>query len=251
MRAVQRQQIIQEIINSKDFIDLESLSQKVMASDSTVRRDLMELERRGLLKRVHGGAVAAAGQEEVPDYRWRSTRHCEEKALIGKAAARLIEEGQTVILDGGSTVLEVARQLLGRSLQVITNSLPIAQIFGDSKNVDTILTGGLFYPRLGVMLGPFCEQILDSVSADLLVMGMGGISARGLSNSNALVVGSERKMIEVSQKVMIVADHSKFGRDAMVHLEPLETADWIVTDSQLSSEHQELLRQHHVELILA
>jgi DeoR/GlpR family transcriptional regulator of sugar metabolism len=117
--------------------------------------------------------------------------------------------------------------------------------------VETTLTGGYLYPRLGVMLGPFCEQMLGNVAADILIMGMGGITANGLSNSNTLIVGSERKMLEVSQKVIVVADHTKFGRNAMVHLAPLETADFIVTDNFLGSDYHTLLRAHNVEVILA
>jgi len=251
MRAAQRHLKIQEIIHSRDFIDLESLGHSLEVSESTIRRDLMELEKKGIIKRVHGGALSNPSREEILDYRWNSARYHEEKKRIGKAAASLIEDGQTLILDGGSTVAELAKNLLGRSLQVITNSLPIAQIFSNSQSVETTLTGGFLYPRLGVMLGPFCEQMLGSVSADVLIMGIGGITAGGLSNSNTLIVGSERKMIEVSQKVIVLADHSKFGRNAMVHLAPLETANRVVSDQQLAPEFQELLRQHQVELLLA
>lgn len=251
MKAALRQLKIQEFINSKEFIDLDTLGQNLEVSESTVRRDLIEMEKRGMLRRVHGGILSNSPKEDILDYRRNLTRMYEEKNRIGKAAAEIVEDGQTIILDGGSTVAEVARYLLGRSLQVITNSLPIAQIFANSQNVETTLTGGYLYPRLGVMLGPFCEQMLGTVSADLLIMGMGGITPQGLSNSNTLIVGSEKKMIEVSQKIIVVADRSKFGRNAMVHLAPLETADLIVSDSHLTQEFQELLNSRGVEIRLA
>ncbi len=251
MKAAMRQLKIQEFINSKEFIDLDTLGQSLEVSESTVRRDLIEMEKRGMLRRVHGGILSNSPKEDILDYRHNVARLYEEKKRIGKVAAEIVEDGQTIILDGGSTVAEVARHLLGHSLQVITNSLPIAQIFANSQNVETTLTGGYLYPRLGVMLGPFCEQMLGTVSADLLIMGMGGITHQGLSNSNTLIVGSEKKMIEVSQKIIVVADRSKFGRNAMVHLAPLETADLIVSDNHLTPEFQELLNSRGVELRLA
>jgi DeoR/GlpR family transcriptional regulator of sugar metabolism len=111
------------------------------------------------------------------------------------------------------------------------------------------LTGGYLYPRLRVTLGPLCEQMLSGVAADVLIMGIGGVTADGFSNGNSLVVGSERKMIEVARKVIIVADHTKFGRNAMIHLAPLEVADYVVSDAGLTDEYQEMLRAQGVEVL--
>jgi DeoR/GlpR family transcriptional regulator of sugar metabolism len=140
---------------------------------------------------------------------------------------------------------------VGRSLHVLTNSLPIAELFQHARHIELTLTGGYLYPRLGVLLGPLCEQMLGAVAADLLVMGIGGVTEAGLSNNNTLVVGSERKMIEVSRRVVIVADHSKFGRAAMVPLAPLQAAHVVVSDSGLDARFQDLLRSQGVRLILA
>jgi DeoR/GlpR family transcriptional regulator of sugar metabolism len=101
------------------------------------------------------------------------------------------------------------------------------------------------------MLGPFCEQMLASIAADVAVMGTGGVTASGFSNNNTLIVGSERTMIEVSRKVIIVTDHTKFGRAAMVPLAPLDVADVVVSDAGLAPSHQDLLRSHGVEVLLA
>jgi DeoR/GlpR family transcriptional regulator of sugar metabolism len=251
MKATQRQLKIQDLFGAEEFIDSESLCRRLRASESTVRRDLIALEKKGLVKRVHGGALSVQAQEEPLDEHWFSHRHHEEKQRIGRAVSEMVEDGQTLILDGGSTVAEAARHLQGRSLQIITNSIPIAQIFYDSKSTEVTLTGGFLYPRLGVLLGPFCEQMLDHVAADILIMGMGGITENGLSNSNTLIVGSERKMIEVARKVIVVADHSKFGRNAMVHLAPLEKADLVVSDGALAPKYRQLLERHKVSFVLA
>jgi DeoR/GlpR family transcriptional regulator of sugar metabolism len=170
---------------------------------------------------------------------------------LGARAASFVEDGNTVILGGGSTVAEVAKNLSGKSVQIVTNSIPVAQIFWDSKQVEVTLTGGYLYPRLGVQLGPICEKMLNSVSADILIMGIRGITAAGISDSNSLIVESLRAMIKSSRKVVIVADHSKFGHDAMIHVASLSDIDQIVTDSELSIEFQQMLHQNDVDCVLA
>jgi DeoR/GlpR family transcriptional regulator of sugar metabolism len=101
-----------------------------------------------------------------------------------------------------------------------------------------------------VTLGPLCEQMLNGVAADVLIMGIGGVTADGFSNGNSLVVGSERKMIEVARRVIIVADHTKFGRNAMIRVAPLDVADYVVSDAGLAEEYREMLRGQGVEVLL-
>jgi DeoR family fructose operon transcriptional repressor len=251
MKAAERQLRIQELFASQEFVDVETLCRVLEASESTVRRDLSELEKSGFLRRVHGGALSLQSRDDLLDFQRQSVRCQEEKRRIGKVAAALVEDEQTLILDGGSTVAEVARNLLGRRLHIVTNSIPIAEIFADSRTVELTLTGGFLYPRLGVLLGPFCEQMLENVSADVLFMGIGGITESGLSNNNTLIVSSECRMITASRRVIIVADHTKFGRKALVHLASLEEADTIVTDSEVTPEFQELVREKGIELVTA
>ncbi len=266
MKAPGRHLKIRELLDAQEFVDLETLCRELDASESSVRRDLVQLESEGALRRVYGGAMAMREavrdgntrdiarehfREQGLDFDWQSARQSEEKRLIAAKTATLIEDRQTVILDGGSTVAAVAQALRNRSLHVITNSLPIALALDDARQIEVTLTGGYLYPRLRVTLGPLCEQMLDGVSADVLIMGIGGVTADGFSNGNSLVVGSERKMIEVARKVIIVTDHTKFGRNAMIHLAPLEVADYVISDSGLNEEYQELLRSQNVEVLLA
>ncbi len=251
MKAAGRQLKIRGLLESQEFIDLETICREVGASESSVRRDLSVLEQEGILKRVYGGALAMQARDHQMDFAWQSTRNAEEKKRIATVAATLVEDGQTVILDGGTTVAAVARELTNRSLHVVTNSLPIAEVFNEARRIDVTLTGGYLYPRLRAMLGPLCEQMLSGVSADLLIMGIGGISEAGFSNSNMLVVGPERKMIDAAKRVIVVADHTKFGRGSVTPLAPLEIADVVVSDSALTVEQQDLLRARDIELLLA
>lgn len=251
MKAAERQLRIREILDRQEFVDLDTLCRELEVSESSVRRDLIELEQQRVLKRVHGGAIAVKTRDHLLDFAWQSRRQAEEKRRIAELTATLIEDGQTLILDGGSTTAAVAQQLVDRSLHVITNSLAIAEIFKNARLIELTLTGGYLYPRLEVMLGPLCEHTLSGVAADVLIMGTGGVTEAGLSNNNTLLVGSERKMIEVSRCVIVVADHTKFGRAAMVHTAPLDVIDVVVSDKKLAPEHQQMLREHGVEVLLA
>jgi DeoR family fructose operon transcriptional repressor len=240
------------MFESKDFLDLETLCRELDASESSIRRDLDELEAQGVVKRVYGGAVPVQASGNVAfDFTVESGRFSDEKSRIARLTASLIEDGQTVILDGGSTVAAVAGELASKSLHVVTNSLPIAEALEARRNIELTLTGGYLDPRIRVMLGPLCEQMLSLIRADVLIMGIGSISEAGLSNNNTLVVGSEQKMMEIASKVVIVADHTKFGRGAMIPVAQLDAVDTVVSDTELAPEYVELLQRSGVEVLLA
>lgn len=242
---------IQELFSQQEFVSFEDLCRQFSASKSSIRRDLMELERQDVLRRVHGGAISLRTRDEGMDFNRLSSSAQGEKERIGALAAKLVEEGQTIILGGGSTVAEVARRLDNKSVQIVTNSIPVAQIFWESKVVEVTITGGYLYPRLGVQIGPICEKMLQGVSADLLIMGIRGISDSGISDTNSFNVESIRSMIRAARKVIIVADHTKFGRDAMIHVAPLSEIDHVVSDKELSADFQKMLNAHGVTYSLA
>lgn len=251
MNQVERHRSIQEILSRQDFVDLEDLCIRLDASRATVRRDLIELERSRIIRRVRGGALSTTTREEALDFRQLSVSCQAEKGRIGQAAAGLVQDGQTVILGGGSTVAEVAKCLFGRPIQIITNSIPVAQIFWECRQTEVTLTGGYLYPRLGIQFGPICERMLHSISADVAIMGIRGITADGLSDSSTLVVESIRAMIKCANRVVIVADNTKFGRNAMVHVADLSEVDQIVSDRDLAPEFCRLLDEKGVSYILA
>lgn len=252
MRPAERKLKVKEFFaKEEEFIDLNELCKRLNASRSSIRRDLIELEQEGVVRRVHGGAISLQVRDEVLDFGRLSSSCHEEKIQIGKRAAHSIEDGQTVLLGGGSTVVEVARNLFDRPIQVITNSIPVAQVFWDCKRVEVTLTGGYLYPRLGVQLGPICERMLSSIAADIVVMGVRGITESGISDTNTLVVESIRAMIKAARKVVIVADHSKFGRNAMVHVANLADIDVVVSDDGLAPEFREMLQNNGVEFVVA
>jgi DeoR family fructose operon transcriptional repressor len=251
MRQAERILKVQDLFSRQEFADFEELCRIFGASKSSIRRDLLELEQRGVIRRVHGGAISLRVRDESVDFTQLSGSLHGEKTRIGRLAASLVSSGQTIILGGGSTAVEVAKSLVSKPIQVITNSVPVVQVFWDSKEVEVTLTGGYFYPRLGVQLGTICERMLSSVSADMVIMGIRGISPAGISDYNTLIVESMHAMIKSARKVVLVADHSKFGIDSMVHVAPLTDVDQFVTDRDLDPKFQKMLEENDIEVFLA
>jgi DeoR/GlpR family transcriptional regulator of sugar metabolism len=236
-----RRRRLLELITRQGFATLEELVRILGVSESTIRRDLEVLDLAGSVKRTHGGAVYAGEVRSMPPFDERTGTAAAEKRAIGQAAAALLQDGDTVLLDGGTTTLEVARALIGRRVQVVTNSLPIAQLLASSQQTDLILIGGYVYPRTGVALGPLAIATMQSIRVRTAILGAGGIVPEGIYNSNLLLVETERQMMSCAQEVMIVVDHTKFGRLALARLCGLEAVHSIVVDSGLGDEHRAML----------
>jgi DeoR family transcriptional regulator, fructose operon transcriptional repressor len=251
MLAETRRKHLLDLITRRGFATLTEMVESLGVSESTVRRDLEALDVAGGVKRTHGGAVCAAEGRAMPAFEERTTACVAEKRAIGRAVAALIEDNDTVLLDGGTTTLEVARALLGRPVQVVTNSLPIAQLLASSKEADLILIGGYVYPRTGVAMGPMAIASMKEIRVRKAILGAGGIVAEGVYNSNLLLVETERQMMECGQEVLIVADHTKFGRLELAWLCSLGEVDRIVVDSELAEADRRMLEAAGLEIHLA
>jgi DeoR/GlpR family transcriptional regulator of sugar metabolism len=251
MLAETRRQRLLELITRQGSATLDELVRGLRVSESTIRRDLEALDLSGAVKRTHGGAVYAGEVRSMPAFDERTGTAAAEKWAIGQAAAAQVEDGDTVLLDGGTTTFEVARALIGRRVQVVTNSLPIAQLLASSQQTDLILIGGYVYPRTGVALGPLAIATMQSIRVRTAILGAGGIVPEGIYNSNLLLVETERQMMSCGQEVMIVADHTKFGRMALARLCGLEEIGSIVVDADLTGEHRAMLEAAGVAIHVA
>jgi DeoR/GlpR family transcriptional regulator of sugar metabolism len=248
MLAETRRQRLLEMITRQGYATLDVLVRRLGVSESTIRRDLEALDLAGSIKRTHGGAVYAGDVRSMPAFDERTGTAVIEKRAIGVAAASLMEDGDTVLLDGGTTTLEVARALVGRRVQVVTNSLPIAQLLAASQQTELILIGGYVYPRTGVALGPLAMATMQTIRVRTAILGAGGIVSEGIYNSNSLLVETERQMMSCGQEIMIVADHSKFGRLALARLCGLDEVDHLVVDSGLTEADRAMLRNSGVSV---
>lgn len=251
MLAEQRRSRLLELIRSRGFASLPELAEALAVSESTIRRDLDFLEESGAAKRTHGGAFFTGLAPALPPFEERQPDHWDQKRAIAHRVVELIEDGEVLLLDGGSTTYEVARLLVGRRLQIVTNSLPVANLFASSSATDLVVVGGYVYPRTGVALGPSANAMLAEVSVRRTILSVGGITDRGFFNSNVLLVETERAMMRAADEVVVVADSSKFGRRSLAHLAELGAADRLVVDERLSPEWRGRLAGAGVEVLLA
>ncbi len=251
MQAEERQHKIAEYLQQVEFASLEEISKQVGASVSTIRRDLTVLETGGGLRRTHGGARILNPRTDEFAFSTRDTHQLAEKEAIGRACAELIQPNQSIIMDAGSTVYHVARYLESKTPQVITNSLPIANLFASANRLEVVVSGGVIYPRLGVLVGPAAVEAFTRIHADVVIMSAGGVSLEGISNSHGLLIDIQRAMLNAAQKVIFCFDHTKFGRKSVLPLCELDCVDTIVTDSAAPAELVEALRARNVEVILA
>jgi DeoR/GlpR family transcriptional regulator of sugar metabolism len=256
MLIVERHTRLKTLISQRGTSDLDSLADALQVSQSTVRRDVEMLEQAGLVERTHGGVVWLGDKQPKDGARpyafdQRTNFRQEEKLRIAKAAAALAKPGQTILIDGGTTTYFLAQQLAGRSMQLVTNSLPIGDLFLNDESVELLLTGGLVYPRYGVLLGPHVETFLASIHASTLFLSCAGVHDGNIYNQNLLLVQAERQMMKQVQQVVLLADSSKFGSQALANLCKLDEIDIVVSDDALAEPHREMIRKAGCELVIA
>ena len=240
-----------EMIRIRGFASLPELAEELQVSESTVRRDLDHLEEVGSAKRTHGGVFYTGPSPKLPHFDERQPAQWDKKRAIAAVAAGLVEDGDTVLLDGGSTTYEVARLLVGRRLQIVTNSLPVANLFASNANHDLVIVGGYVYPRTGVALGPYANEMLQRLNVRRTILSVSGINERGFFNNNLLLVETERAMMHSADEVIVVADSTKFGRQSLAHLCPLDAIHHIVVDDEITDEWREKMAAAGVALHVA
>lgn len=253
MQSEERQRRIEDYLQQVEFASLDELSEKVDASISTVRRDLTLLEAKGSVHRTHGGARLVEPRSDEFTFSARDVHELPEKEAIGRACADLIKPNQSLILDAGTTVYHVARHLdmANKTLQIVTNSLPVANLFAAAQRIEVVVSGGVIYPRLGVLVGPLAVETFSKIHADVAIMSAGGISLDGLTNSHGLMIDIQRAMMTAARRVIMCLDHTKFGRQSVSALCGLEAVHTVVTDSGAPRELVEALRAKSMEVVVA
>lgn len=242
----QRRDDILKVLETQGYASLSDLVDRIHVSESTIRRDLEYLDGIGQVRRTRGGAAYVG--DSLTTFDERAVKASVEKQRIAAFAADLVEPGETVLLDGGTTTLEVARRLSGKSLQVVTNSLPIAGVLANQPQIELVVIGGYVYPKTGVALGPIATAALKQIHVRRLILSVGGINEKGLYNSNALLVETERQMIESAEEVIVVTDSSKLGHSALSHLAPLNVVDRLVMDSGITEQWRKTFEQAGIEV---
>jgi len=258
MLSEQRHQEIINILARDGSVKTTTLCKKLSASRETVRRDLEYLETNGRLKRIHGGAMRVETQhEDSGDYvsfEKRKSEHSAYKEEVALEAAQHISEGQVIALDSGTTALELARVIKNRfhSLTVISNSLMIANELADAKGITLILTGGVYNREENAFLSDMATLILSKVNIDVLFLTTCGISAeRGITYQRVDDLIIQNKLVEASDKTIVITDSSKLGKNSLVRMSGIEEVSMIITDSHADPEQIERLEQAGVEVVVA
>lgn len=237
MFVKERQQKILEILNENKSIRVDKVAKLLNVSECTIRRDLKELEQNKLLERTHGGAIIPDRTSFEPSFYDKEKEKSKEKVLIGKYAANMIKENDTVILDSGTTTLEIARNIHSENITVITNSVNIAHELCNKKGIELIVTGGNLRPKTRAMVGPITEEMLKKFRVDKAFIGANGISIKdGITTPNFIEAQTKKTMIDVSNEVIVVADSSKFNKRSFAIVESLEKIDSIVTTNDIDND---------------
>ncbi|TDV51969.1 DeoR family transcriptional regulator [Actinophytocola oryzae] len=243
--AAERRQRIVELVRSSGAISLRELARQVQTSEVTVRRDLRALAAQGLLDRHHGGAALPGGLSHEPTYSEKALVASDAKAAIATLAADLVSDGDAIVVGAGTTTQAFAARLTRHNeLTVVTNSLLVATDLAGARGVDVVMTGGTLRGSIHALVGGTTEQALSSIRGTrAFISGNGLTAARGLSTPNLTVAGVDRALAGAAREVVVLADHTKIGTEALLQTVATEDIQHLVTDDASDAAELDALRE--------
>jgi DeoR family transcriptional regulator, ulaG and ulaABCDEF operon transcriptional repressor len=259
MHSTEREALILKSLRRKGFVSFRELAQRVKASPATLRRDLERMDDAGLLTRVHGGArlvpntagaQGASGLSGVP-FHDNIHRNPQQKEAIGRAAAALCTPGQAVMIDGGSTTLQMCPHLLGMNMQVLTNSLHIVSALLAQAGTRVVVPGGQVFPEQNIILSAAGDEVVSKFHAPQLFMGAASLGATGLMQADVILVAAERRLIERADQIIVLVDSSKFDAHSGHVVCPLEEIDVVVTDRAITAARLRMLQKAGIKVVMA
>lgn len=253
LKATERHQKIMDQLNLTGRIDVSELAVALGVSTVTIRADLLFLEKNQILRRIRGGAITVRPSRYERPVDFEATLRNTEKTAIAALAVGMIRDGETIIMDTGSTVAALA-SLFPRNLKdiaVVTNSLPVAQELVDNEGTTIILTGGKLRPKLKSMVAPFGDLILKEINADVAFMSCAGVDPdKGFTNGNWEEAEIKKAMIRAANRVVFLADHTKLGHIATARIAMFDQVDVLITDSNTSADMLRDLRATGLEVLV-
>jgi len=251
MLVDERRHRIAEWVLAREAATVTELSEGFGVSPVTIRSDLEVLEKQGMLKRNRGGAVATRVMRFAPAFQEKTSIHLQEKKAIAERATELIEDGERIIIDSGSTALLFARKLRDRKVTVLVNSVYTLNELVGAPHIELITLGGSLYEPGMSFVGPLVEASLDKTHVDKVFLGVNGVTSKGISVNNVQEAGVKVKMIGAADQVIVLADASKIGVDSFAFLASLNHVHVLVTDSGIASRNLEQLRESGMEVLVA
>jgi DeoR family transcriptional regulator of aga operon len=252
MLTEERRGAIVSLLHENGKVQVKDLSKRFKTSEVTIRTDLKELHQRGLLFKSHGGAVMPNLVSGEPTLHEKSSEHASEKSKIGAAAAKLVKDGETIILDSGSTTHEIAKRIKDRQdLTVITNGINIATELAGYRGIQIILLGGVMRHSALSIVGHFAEEMLSHLTADKLFMAADGCTLEfGISTPKFEESRINQAMVAIAREKYLTADSSKFGKNSLSRIVSLWDMDGVISDEGLPIEYQDEIRTHGLKLVL-
>lgn len=249
----QRREKIFDLIREDGHAKVLELSRIFKVTEVTIRQDLEKLEDEGLVVREHGGAYLKNISANVQNIELLNNENMAEKESIAKKAVEMINDGDTIILDSGSTVSEIAKHIAGfKNLTVITNALNIALILGADPEINLILTGGEFKAPTLSLTGQKAADSLEGLHVDKLFLATAGIALKsGLTYPSISDICVKRAMIESADVVYLVADSSKIGKSSFASLGALSLIDYLITDSKINEDYIDIFSRHDIKMIVS
>jgi DeoR/GlpR family transcriptional regulator of sugar metabolism len=253
MLANKRREKIFELIQEDGSAKVIDLAKIFKVTEVTIRQDLEKLEKDGLVIKEHGGAFLKDIKDQVQSFSLGHKENIDKKELIAKKCIEFIENGDTIILDSGSTTTEIAKKLRGfKNLTVITNALNIALMLGAEPGIEVIVTGGEFKPPTLSLTGQKAADSFKGLNVQKLFLATAGISLKsGLTYPSISDLVVKKAMIEAADTTYLVADSTKIGKSAFASLGALSLIDYIITDIGIEEKHKEIFRNNEIELIIA
>lgn len=255
MHERERHRIILSAIQEKPVMTVQDIADLTEASEATIRRDIAALHVQGKLRRVRGGAEAVhppqIGQLAARSFRMSESINIDKKRAIARSAVELCEEGDSIIINGGTTTFQMVHLLASRRLQVMTNSFAIAEHLVKHSKSTVTLPGGAIYREQSLILSPFDNDAIRNFYARRMFIGAQGIGPHGIMEADALVIQSEQKLMQQAEELIVMADSSKFHKRSSLILCPLERVTTIITDEDISDEAARLIEGSGISLIIA
>jgi DeoR family ulaG and ulaABCDEF operon transcriptional repressor len=260
MHVAERERVILQRIEQSGFVTFKALEKELRASPATIRRDLERLAGSGRIIRIHGGAKSANGTtaEQSPatglsgvPFHINVTRHTAAKSAIGQAAAQLCSQGESVMIDGGSTTLHMCPHLESLQLQVLTNSLHIVSALLPQAKTRLLVPSGQVFREQNIILSITDDEPLPNLHAPKLFMGAASIGSSGLMQEDSLLVAAERKLIERCEQLIVLVDSSKFDGHSGHIVCKLDEIDILITDAAIRPQHRDMLEAAGIRVVIA
>ena len=249
----QRREKILDLLKEDGFAKVIDLSRLFKVTEVTIRQDLEKLESEDLIIKEHGGASIKNVQDQVRSFSLHRQENLEQKSAIAQKCLEFIENGDTIILDSGSTTTEIAKKIKGfKQLTVITNALNIALLLGADPDIDVIMTGGEFKPPTLSLTGQKAADFFKGLNVQKLFLATAGISLKsGLTYPSISDLVVKKAMIDAAEVTYLVADSTKMGKNALASLGALSLIDYIITDDKIEEKHKQVFRDNEIEVIIS